>query len=84
MTFYCCQSVESIVVDKNNKRYNSQNNCNAIIDSLTNDFYMVVIILLFQMGLEVYIEMLLLIVKDNKHKDSIKCDKYWRRSICWM
>ena len=34
--FYNCSSLESITVDKNNKVYDSRENCNAIIETSTN------------------------------------------------
>ena len=34
--FYGCSSLSSIVVDKNNKVYDSRNNCNAIIETASN------------------------------------------------
>lgn len=35
--FWECEGLQSIVVDEDNERYNSKDNCNAIIDSKTNE-----------------------------------------------
>lgn len=35
--FYKCKNLNSIEVDKNNKYYDSRNNCNAIMDTKTNE-----------------------------------------------
>ena len=35
--FYNCSGLESIIVDKNNPKYDSRGNCNAIIETITNE-----------------------------------------------
>ena len=37
--FYCCGGLNQITVSKNNKVYDSRNNCNAIIETATNTLY---------------------------------------------
>ena len=37
MPFYNCQNLTSMVVDSNNTVYDSRNNCNAIIETATNE-----------------------------------------------
>ena len=34
--FYCCTGLTSVTVDSNNKKYDSRNNCNAIIETESN------------------------------------------------
>ena len=36
MAFFCCSSLASIFVSENNTKYDSRNNCNAIIETATN------------------------------------------------
>ena len=35
--FFDCSGLTSIIVDKNNPKYDSRNNCNAIIETETNE-----------------------------------------------
>ena len=37
---YLCKSITSIIVDPNNKVYDSRGNCNAIIETATNSLYL--------------------------------------------
>ena len=36
LAFYCCTALESIIVETGNPRYDSRENCNAIIETATN------------------------------------------------
>lgn len=35
--FYCCDGIEGFVVDEENEKYDSRNDCNAIISTLNNE-----------------------------------------------